>query len=83
MCMKCGCSTPIAKSRITKIPKPSRPGPKRKPQPLKKPKVPSSKKPNPKKPMPSKKPKGPDLSGFLGGLIPQKPNKSYSKRLIK
>ena len=76
---------PNPKSRVTKIPKPSRPGPKTKPEPLKKPKVPSSKKPNSKKPMPLKKPNGPDLSGFLGGLMnkPKRRDEGPKKSVAK
>ena len=32
-----------------------------------------------KKKAPIKKPKQPALTGFLGGFVPQKPNKSYGK----
>jgi len=72
---------PIVKNRITKIPKPSTPGKKTKPAPQTKPTKPNSKKPNPKKLAPYQKPKGPTLSGFLSGLVPNKPNKSYRKKV--
>jgi hypothetical protein len=64
-----------ATNRVTKIPKPITPGPTRKPAPLTKPKDPNYKIPNTTKRVPIRKPKGPDLSGFLTGIIPKKTNK--------
>jgi len=72
----------IVKNKTTKIPRPSAPGKKTKPVPQTKPKNPSSKNPNFKKPMPLKKPnRRPTLSGFLSGLVPEKPNKVYRKKV--
>ena len=66
---------PRSKNTIIKVPKPTTKGRKTKPMPQTKPA-----KPNSRKPMPLRKPTKPTLSGFLGGLVPGKPSKSYRKK---
>jgi len=70
---------PRSKNTIIKIPKPTTKGKKTKPMPQAKPTKPSSKKPAPQKAMPLRKPKKPTLSGFLNGLVPEKPSKPYRR----